>query len=122
MTALWQDIRYGLRMLGKNPGFTAIALLTLALGIGANSGIFSVTRQVLLQRLPVPNPQELVLLYAPGPRRGHVSSDEGDGSESFSYPMYKDLSERNTTFAGLAAKANFPVSAAYRGIDRARRC
>ena len=115
MTALWQDIRYGFRMLGKNPGFTVIAVLTLALGIGANSGIFSVLRQVLLQRLPVPHPEELVLLYAPGIRQGHVSSDEVDGSESFSYPMYRELRDRNQVFTGLAAKANYPVSLAYQG-------
>lgn len=115
METLWQDIRYGARMLGKNPGFTAIAVLTLALGIGANSGIFSVMQQVLLQRLPVPNPKQLVLLYAPGIKSGHVSSDEVDGSESFSYPMYKELSDRNQVFAGLAAKANYPVSLAFQG-------
>ena len=115
METLWHDVRYGLRMLAKSPGFTAIAVLTLALGIGANTGVFSVLRQVLLQRLPVPHPEQLVLLYAPGVRFGHVSSDEGDGSESFSYPMYKDLRDQNTVFAGLAAKANFPVSIAFRG-------
>ena len=115
MATLWQDIRYGARMLGKNPGFTAIAVLTLALGIGANSGIFSVMRQVLLQRLPVPHPEQLVLLYAPGIKSGHVSSDEVDGSESFSYPMYKELRDRNEVFSGLAAKANFPVSLAFQG-------
>jgi predicted permease len=115
METLWQDIRYGLRMLAKSPGFTAVAVLTLALGIGANSGIFSVMRQVLLQRLPVPHPEQLVLLYSPGPRSGHTSSDEGDGSESFSYPMYTDLRDHNNVFAGLAAKANFPVSVAFRG-------
>jgi len=115
MDTLWQDVRYGLRMLAKNPGFTAVAVLTLALGIGANTGIFSVMRQVLLQRLPVPHPEQLVLLYGPGPKSGHVSSDEGDGSESFSYPMYVDLRDHNSVFAGLAAKANYPVGVAFRG-------
>lgn len=115
MHTLWQDVRYGLRMLAKTPGFTAIAVLTLALGIGANTGIFSVLRQVLLQRLPVPHPEQLVLLYAPGVRSGHIESDEADGSESFSYPMYTDLRDHNTVFSGLAAKANFPVSVAFRG-------
>jgi len=115
LETLLQDIRFGLRLLYKNSGFTAIAILTLALGIGANSGIFSVMRQVLLQRLPVPHPEELVLLYAPGPRSGHISSDEGDGTESFTYPMFQYLQEHNTVFAGVAAKANFPVSAAFRG-------
>jgi predicted permease len=115
LETLLQDIRFGIRLLYKNSGFTAIAVLTLALGIGANSGIFSVMRQVLLQRLPVPHPEELVLLYAPGPRSGHVSSDEGDGSESFTYPMYTYLQEHNSVFTGLAAKANFPISASFRG-------
>jgi predicted permease len=115
MQMLWQDMRYGLRVLGKNPGFAAIAILTLALGIGANTGIFSVLRQILLQRLPVPHPEELVLLYGPGEHSGHTSSDEGDGSESFSYPMYTDLRDQNKVFAGLAAKDDFPVSVAFRG-------
>jgi putative ABC transport system permease protein len=115
LEVLLQDMRFGLRMLRKNPGFTAVAVLMLALGIGANTGIFSVMQQVLLQRLPVSHPDELVLLYAPGPTQGHVSSDEGDGSESFSYPMYKDLRDHTSVFAGLAAKADFPVSLAAHG-------
>jgi len=115
MEALWQDMRYGIRVLMKDGAFTLVAVLTLGLGIGANSGIFTVMSQVLLQRLPVPHPDQLVLLYAPGLRRGHVSSDERDGSESFSYPMYKDLRDHVSVFAGLAAKADFPISLTYQG-------
>jgi predicted permease len=115
MRSLWQDVRFGARMLAKQPGFTCIAVLTLALGIGANAGIFSVLRQVLLQRLPVPNPEQLVLLYGPGDKSGHVSSDQSgtEGSESFSYPMYVDLRDRNSVFSGLAAKADFAVSVTF---------
>lgn len=107
-------------MLAKHPGFTAIAVLTLALGIGANTGIFSILRQVVLQRLPVPNPEQLVLLYSPGPKRGHVSSDEwgspgNEGAESFSYPMYANLRDRNSLFTGLAAKDTFSATLTYRG-------
>lgn len=126
MRAIWQDIRFGARMLAKNPGFTAIAVLTLALGIGANTGIFTILRQVVLQRLPVPHPEQLVLLYSPGPKQGHVSSDENaapgeDGAESFSYPMYVNLRDRNSVFSGLAAKDTFSATLTYRGnTERAK--
>jgi predicted permease len=119
MQNLWKDITFGLRMLGKSPGFTAIAVITLALGIGANTAIFSLMNQILLRQLPVKNPNELVILRAPGPATGHVS-DDGDATESFSYPMYKGLRDNNSVFTGILARYNFSASVASKGqTDRA---
>ena len=73
-------------------------MITLALGIGANTAIFSLMNQVLLRLLPVKNPSELVILRSPGPQTGHVSTD-GDSAESFSYPMYKGLRDTNSVFS-----------------------
>jgi hypothetical protein len=81
MAAIWQDLNYGVRTLRRSPGFTLVAILTLALGIGANTAIFSVFNQVLLRRLPVKNPNELAVLRNPGLTTGHTWSD-GDNSES----------------------------------------
>src|SRR6266849_2759674 len=114
MHALRQDVRYGLRMLAKHPGFTAIAVLTLALGIGANTAIFSLLNQILLRQLPVKDPKELVLLRAPGVRTGHIWSD-GDDSESFSYPIYKGLRDNNPVFAGIFGRFAVSASIASRG-------
>src|SRR5258707_4716944 len=119
MPTVMQDLRYGLRMLAKNPGFTLIAVLTLALGIGANTAIFSILNQVLLRKLPVQNPDELVLLRSPGPKQGHVWSD-GDDDEIFSYPLYKGLARNTSVFNGVIACYRFPASFADRGqTDRA---
>jgi predicted permease len=114
MENLLQDIRFGLRTLGKNPGFTLVAILTLALGIGANAAIFSLTDQVLLRLLPVERPRELVVLTSPGVDHGRVWSDM-EGGQSFSYPMYKDLRDRNEVLTGLLARFHVEVSVAGEG-------
>ena len=84
MDTLLQDLRYGLRTLIRNPGFTTVAVLTLALGLGTNTAIFSLTDQILLRSLPVQKPDELVVLRSDGPKTGRVSSDS-DPANSFSY-------------------------------------
>src|ERR1700690_4510616 len=108
MENLLQDIRFGLRTLGKNPGFTLVAILALALGIGANAAIFSLTDQVLLRLLPVERPRELVVLSSPGRSWGRTRSD-GDSATSFSYPTYRDIRQRNAELDDLLARLNVPV-------------
>src|ERR1700753_747718 len=114
MQTLWQDIRFGLRVLAKNPGFTIIAVITLALGIGANTAIFSLMNQVLLRRLPVRNPSELVVIHNPGPKTGRVNSD-GDDADSFSYPMYKGLRDGAANAVALIGRSASDASLASQG-------
>jgi putative ABC transport system permease protein len=94
MMSFWQDVRYGLRVLLKNPGFTAIAILTLALGIGANTALFSVVNGVLLNPLPFPNPNELVAVYAKSPTFQE---------SSIAYPNFLDWQKDTHSFAALSA-------------------
>src|SRR5215510_1881376 len=92
---LIQDLRYGLRTLRKSPGFTAVAVLSLALGIGANTAIFSLVDPILLRLLPVKDPEQLVVLNAVDQR--------GKESPWFSYPMYEQLRARTQVFSGVFA-------------------
>ncbi|MHB8501831.1 MAG: ABC transporter permease [Candidatus Acidiferrales bacterium] len=120
MSSLWQDIRYGLRMLGKNPGFTAVAVATLALGIGANTAIFSLVNAVMLQSLPVQHPEQLVVLRWTAhtwPKNTGTSSfgdctsmhrdrpGPNSGGCSFSYPLYKEIRDKKDLFSNVAAFA-----------------
>ena len=102
MTGFTQDFRYALRQLGKAPGFAAVAIITLALGIGANTAIFSLLDQALLRTLPVKDADRLVILQSLGSFNGHTSS-RTDENFSFSYPMYRDLRDSNSVFSGLIA-------------------
>src|SRR5262245_36697832 len=102
---LAQDLRYGLRMLRKSPGFTFVAVMTLGLGIGANSAIFTLLNQVLLQTLPVRSPRQLVMLDAPGPNSGSVH-----GQYAFSYPIYRDFHDQNSVFSGILGRWGFDAS------------
>jgi predicted permease len=111
-----QDIRYALRMLWRAPGFTAVAVLMLALGIGANTAVLSLFHQMLLRPLPVPDPHEVVNLASPGPRSGPTSCGSIGTCESvFSYPMFRDLERVQTVFTGIAAHRDFGVNLSYRG-------
>src|ERR1700727_3131488 len=103
MTGFAQDFRYALRQLGKAPGFAAVAIVTLALGIGANTAIFSLLDQALLRTLPVKDADRLVVLQSVGSFNGHTHSRLGGGDFSFSYPMYRNLRDQNTVFSGLIA-------------------
>ncbi len=96
MQTFWQDLKYGLRMLTKSPGFAAIVILTLALGIGANTAMFSVVNAVLFRPLPFKNPAQLVDVWRYNLKRG-IPQDE------MSYPDFLDLKAQNTVFDGVAA-------------------
>src|SRR5260370_38348841 len=96
-----QDLRYGARMLRKNPGFTLVAVLTLALGIGANTAIFSVVNGVLLNPLPYPHPEQLVTLHESKP-----NFEFG----SISYPNFRDSQRDNHTFSSVAISPGFAFS------------
>ncbi len=103
METLFKDLRYGYRTLLRNPGFTFIAVLSLALGIGANSAIFSFINTVLLKPLPVKNPGELVL-FGDGTRRGDSNGPASGPTYLFSWREYHDFVQANRVFQDILAE------------------
>ncbi len=105
METLFKDIRYGIRGLLKHPGFTAIAVVTLALGIGANTAIFSLVNTALLRPLPIEHPEQVVEVYG--------TFHNGADYTIQSYLNYKDYRDRNAVFSGLVAYRFVPVSLSH---------
>ena len=108
MQMIIQDMRYSLRLLAKRPGFTLVAVITLALGIGANAAIFSLVNTALLRPLPVAEPGQIVSLNNVSDYRMFPT---------FSYPNYKDFRDRNEVFSGLVGYSFTPLSLSHDGIN-----
>jgi predicted permease len=111
-----RQLTFAVRMLLKTPFVTAVAVLSLGLGIGANTAIFALFNQILLRPLPVAAPHELVNLGAPGIKNGSNScNNSGDCDQVFSYPMYLDLAREQQHFTGIAAHRIFGANIGYEG-------
>ena len=110
------NIRLALRTLFRTPLVTLVAILSLALGIGANAAIFSIFNQMLLDALPVQQPDRLVNLSSPGPKQGSTScGNAGDCDHVFSYPMFRDLQKLQTVFTDVAAHLSFGANLSFDG-------
>ena len=110
------NVKLAFRMLFKTPFVSAVAILSLALGIGANAAIFSIFDQMLLRSLPVQEPDRLVNFSSPGPKQGSISCDTaGDCDSVFSYAMFRDLERLQKSFTGIAAHCEFGANLAYHG-------
>src|SRR6187455_3577770 len=107
MSTIWSDLKYAVRGLRRSPLFATVAILSLALGIGANSAIFTLMDQVLLRKLPVTRPEQLVMLYQQGP---HMGSNMG--SRMHSYPLYQDLQQKAEPFSEVICRRLFEASVA----------
>src|SRR5579864_8211714 len=107
-----QDVRYALRTLAKNPAFSTVAILTLALGIGANTAMFSLLDQVVLRLLPVSHPEQLVIVRETGNHYGNSY-----GPNTVSWPMFEDLRDNNQVFSGMFCR--FPATVTIGDDDRA---
>ena len=110
MPDLIADLRYAFRTLAKSPVFTSVAVLSLALGIGANTAIFTLLDQILLRLLPVKNPEELVMLTWRGSWYG-----SNTGSNALSYPLYKDFRDNNEVFSAVFCRYGLPLAVGYAG-------
>jgi predicted permease len=110
MRSIGKDIQFALRAFRKSPVFTAVALLSLALGIGANTAIFTLLDQILLRLMPVKNPQELVLLSMKGMHYG-----SNWGANAISYPMYRDFKANNSVFSDMFCRFGYQFSLGFNG-------
>src|SRR5579875_219396 len=109
LESLAREVRLALRMLRRAPALAVIATASLALGIGANTVVFTLMKQVVLDYLPVPAPQQLVILHSHEPEEGHTSSN--GMRSSFSYPLYRDLdAATHNIFQGILAFYSIRVS------------
>src|SRR6185312_9499406 len=108
MGSVWNDIRYAFRGFRRAPLFVAVAVLSLAFGIGANTAIFSLVDQVLLRLLPVKNPDQLALLTMRGMHYG-----SNWGGNALSYPMYTDYRDHNQVFSGMFCRFSLDASMGY---------
>src|SRR5580698_3311252 len=104
-----KDVRFAIRQLKKSPNFAIVTVLTLALGIGANTGIFTLLDQAILRKLPVLQPDQLVRLRFVGFHEGGTYFFGGDANDYFSYPSYRELRDKSTVFDGLIADAKTQV-------------
>jgi hypothetical protein len=107
MNTFLQDLKYGIRILLKNPGFTLAAVLSLMLGIGLNAAIFSIANSLLFKPLPVSHPEQLVRIYSTTP--------DGLKATQFSYPNYADYRSQNQVFSGIVAINLAPITLATAG-------
>jgi predicted permease len=105
INSLWRDVRYGARQFRLNPLFTTVAVLSLALGIGANTGVFTLLDQLLLRLLPVQDPERLVMIWSTSPHMGDSS-----GQRTASYPMYQDFQRKADAFEFVFCRFETPVS------------
>src|SRR5579859_1641356 len=108
MSTLWAELRFAARLLRKSPLFTVIAVLSLAVGIGANTAIFSLVDQVLLRLLPVKQPEQLALLTMKGMHYG-----SNWGGNAISYPMYSDFRDNNQVFSGMFCRFPYAMSLSF---------